>query len=268
MRKAYIFLLAFIAWAFLFWWHYVYNIKQLGATATPTEVMSAPTTTETLPPPVLIGFKPKTYGMIIVGGNEQLLDTILSEQEEGQLLQITGLNTAQEQVGLDFDLGMARAAELKKLLLTRLPEDQIEIYSDIVNDFTYTQDSLVDGIFYEWVDGYTPIVDSDYYLIDHANKRVKTELFETLLTKIADQLKTSGDKVIIRGHTDDSGDKELNFTIALRNAKDIRDIFRAKGVDRQKIETTSRGEEFPIADNTIPSGREANRRIEIEINAE
>lgn len=269
MRKAYFFLIALIAWALLFWWHYVYNIKQLGAASAPetaASTVAAPTPSATSP--TLILFKPKTYGLIIEGGNTALLDSIMSEGAEGQLLQITGLNAPDEQIGLDFDLGEARAAELKKLLLERMPEDQIEIYSDTISNFTYSKDSLIDGIFYEWVDGYQPIESIEapnFYLIDHDNKRIKTELYEDLLSKIAEKLVETGGKVIIRGHTDDHGDKELNFTIALRNAKDIRDVFKAKGVNRSQIETTSRGEESPIADNELPEGKKANRRIEIEI---
>jgi len=271
MRKAYFFLIALIAWALLFWWHYVYNIKQLGPVASEPEpaVATAITPTESSTTTALILFKPKTYGLIIEGGNTTLLDSIMKEGSEGQLLQITGLNAPDEQVGLDFDLGLARAAELKKLLLERLPEDQIEIYSDTISNFTYSKDSLVDGIFYEWVDGYQPMEntndDANYHLVDHDNKRIKTELYEDLFSQIAEKLVATGKKVIIRGHTDNHGDKELNFTIALRNAKDIRDVFKAKGVNRSQIETTSRGEESPIADNELPEGKKANRRIEIEI---
>lgn len=265
MRKAYFFLMLLLAWAFLFWLHYVYNLKQLGATSVPPSSPTVPKIVNTPIAPTLILFKPKTYGLIIKGGNEVLIDSILAEGKEGQLLQITGLNTPDEQVGLDFDLGMARAAELKKLLLNRLPEDRMEIYSDTISNFTYRKDSLIEGLFYEWVDGYAPIEDTNYYLLDHDNKRIKTELFEEVLTKIAEKLVASGNKVIIRGHTDSYGDKELNFTIALRNAKDIRDVFKEKGVDAKQIKTTSDGEKFPIADNTLPSGKKANRRIEIEI---
>ncbi len=268
MRKAYFFLIALIAWAFLFWWHYVYNIKQLGVSTPETAISTTSESTASATVPALILFKPKTYGLIINGGNTAMLDSIISEGAEGQLLQITGLVAPEEQVGLDFDLGWARAAELKKLLLDRLSEDQIEIYSDTISNFTYSRDSLIDGIFYEWVDGYQPVAsieDDNYYLVDHDNKRIKTELYEDLFSKIAEKLIASGKKVIIRGHTDNHGDKELNFTIALRNAKDIRDVLKAKGVSRSQIETTSRGEESPVADNESAEGKKANRRIEIEI---
>ena len=57
----------------------------------------------------------------------------------------------------------------------------------------------------------------------------------------------------------------MNFTIALRNAKDIRDVLKEKGVPKEQIETTSRGEDEPVGDNTTEIGKLDNRRIEIDI---
>ena len=102
-------------------------------------------------------------------------------------------------------------------------------------------------------------------MIDHDTKRVKTEDYQSIIDAVAQRLIDTGGKVLINGHTDSSGEKELNFTIALRNAKDIRDELKAKGVDRKQIGTTSRGEEAPIADNETEQGRKDNRRIELQI---
>lgn len=269
MRKAYIYLLPIILWSILFWVRYVFHIKQLGA-STPKQA-----TTVVIANPVPVSaiesknlqllFKPSTYGLIVNGEYAALIDTILAEDQEGQLLQITGINSPKEQINLDYELGLARAAELKKLLINRLSEDRIEIYSDTSSFLTYTKDSLVEAVFYEWVEGYTPDEPLDYYLVNHPNKRIKTADFEDLFDKLATRLIETGEKIILKGHTDSHGDSELNFTIALRNAKDIRDVLKAKGVPRLQIETTSRGEEEPIGDNTTEIGKLDNRRIEIAI---
>ncbi len=273
MRKAYIYLLPFILWSVFFWWHYVYNIKQLGA-STPKQVTTTAvakpiiTSATSFPKKLQLLFKPSTYGLIVQAGNSALIDSILAKGQDGQLLQITGLNSPAEQMGLDYELGIARAAELKKLLINRLPEDRIEIYSDTSSFLTYTTDSLVEAVFYEWVDGYTPDEELDYYTVNHPNKRIKTEDFEELFDKLATRLIATGEKVILKGHTDSYGDSELNFTIALRNAKDIRDVLKEKGVPREQIETTSRGEDEPVGDNTTDLGKLDNRRIEIDIREE
>jgi len=271
MRKANFFLFLLILWGILFWYHYVYNIKQIGASSNEPDAITVPeaSPTEVSPATSTLFFKPKTYGIILDGGNSQVLSAILAKGGPEKLLQITGLNTIQEQADLDFDLGLARAAELKKLLIDSLSEDRIEIFSDTISNFIYTKDSLVSAVNYEWVD-YYPAEEAyeeptNYFLIDHDTKRVKAEDFEAIIDKVAQRQLDTGGKIIIKGHTDSKGDKELNFTIALRNAKDIRDELKAKGINRKNIETTSRGEESPIADNELEQGRLDNRRIEIEI---
>ncbi len=271
MRKAYLFLIPLIAWVAMFWYHYVYNIQNLGATPT-KPIPTTPIIAESIPSTNIeskslqLLFKPSTYGLIVSEGSTALVDSILAQGQDGQLLQITGFNSPAEQVGLDFELGLARASELKKLLINKLSEDRIEIYTDTSSFLTYSKDSLVEAVFYEWVEGYTPDEPLDYYLVNHPNKRIKTEDFEDLFSKIATRLIETGEKIIIKGHTDSHGDSELNFSIALRNAKDIRDVLKAKGVPKDKIETTSRGEDEPVGDNTTEIGKIDNRRIEISIN--
>ncbi len=267
MRKTYFLLFLLMAWGFLFWYHYVYNIKQIGTSSAEPDTITVPEASpkeiSTTTSPLL--FKPKTYGLILEGANDDVINGILEQGNADQLLQITGFHTLQEQAGLDYDLGHARAMELKKLLLDNLSEDRIEVFSDTISNFKLTEDSLFAGVSYEWVDHYVPNQPTNYFLIDHDTKRVKTELFEAIIEEVAQRLVANGGKVVINGHTDASGDKELNFTIALRNAKDIRDELKAKGVDNKQIETTSRGEESPIADNETEQGRKSNRRIEIQI---
>jgi len=273
MRKAYFFLFLLIAWSFLFWWHYVYNIKQLHTSTVEPDAIIVPEPAPTVISPTTntLLFKPKTYGLILNGGNEAVINSILAEGNPDQLLRITGLNGPEEQEDLDFDLGLARAAELKKLLIDSLSEDRIEIFTDITSNFNLTTDSLFEGVRYEWVDDnsndddYVTEEPTNYFLIDHDTKRVKTEDFQSIIDAVAQRLIDTRGKVIINGHTDSSGEKELNFTIALRNAKDIRDELKAKGVDKKQIETTSRGEEAPTADNKTEQGRKDNRRIELQI---
>ena len=85
------------------------------------------------------------------------------------------------------------------------------------------------------------------------------------LDDLANRLKEENKSVLIRGHTNSNGDKELNFKVGLRRAKKIRDQLLARGVKRSQIETTSQGEDVPIADNKTAEGRRKNTRIEIFI---
>lgn len=73
-------------------------------------------------------------------------------------------------------------------------------------------------------------------------------------------------KVTIIGHTDNIGNGQDNFKIALRKSRQVKWYLTARrGIPRRKVTATSRGEEEPIESNTSKWGRAKNNRIEIII---
>ena len=73
----------------------------------------------------------------------------------------------------------------------------------------------------------------------------------------------------ITGHTDSIGAEKINLNLGLRRAKNAAAYFRELGVKSEIISTT-KGEEMPIAPNTIdgndnPDGRQKNRRVNFKI---
>ena len=266
MRTAYIFLIAFLAWMVLFWFHYTKDIRNATPQLPP---LHAPDTTIASASPAAergIFFRSGSYLPLGIGGQiAEITDSVINAGTANQALQITGLYTPEEQAGLSFDLGLARANVLKKMLEKDISEDRIELFSDTLDHYSFSRDSLIAAIRFDWVDGYVPPQAANFYLLEHDFKRVKSDNFASLLDQIAQRLTGSGEHIIIRGHTDTSGGKELNFKIALRNAKDIRDYLLNKGLKRQQIKTTAQGEEKPVVDNDSPEGRRKNRRIELEI---
>lgn len=73
-------------------------------------------------------------------------------------------------------------------------------------------------------------------------------------------------KVTIIGHTDNIGNSEDNFRIALRKSRQVKWYLTARrGIPRKFITATSRGEEEPIESNNSAWGRKKNNRIEIII---
>lgn len=267
MRIAYLFLLAFASWTVLFWYHYVHNIEQVCAVPNTSVTVITPEPipgNSTLSKPLL--FEAKSFEPILDVSVQEFVENTIFPSNEDQKLQITGFYSPTEQNGLDYDLGLARASELKKILLSELPEDRIEIFTDTISNFILYKNDLIEAVTYEWVDGYEPeTVPADYYLLEHDTKVVKPEDFQALIELIGERLKLSGETIIIRGHTDSNGDDEYNFKIAHRNAKKIRDVLRTLGVNRKNIKTSSQGEDVPVADNETEMGRIENRRIEIEI---
>lgn len=73
-------------------------------------------------------------------------------------------------------------------------------------------------------------------------------------------------KITIIGHTDDFGEEEANNWVGLERAKNVSNYFSKQGINKTIINSTSKGETAPIANNNTKEGRAKNRRIEILIN--
>ncbi len=67
----------------------------------------------------------------------------------------------------------------------------------------------------------------------------------------------------ITGHTDSSGSDQYNQALSLRRASSVRTYLSTQGVAERRTRTVGYGELRPIADNSTPTGRQQNRRVEI-----
>lgn len=112
-------------------------------------------------------------------------------------------------------------------------------------------------------------------LIAYANNKFKTG--KSSLTPngnkyfqhIAKTYANSGKKILIVGHSDDSGNSKINQTLSEQRAKTVGKIFAKNGTNIKNIYYWGAGESWPIADNNKKEGREKNRRVEIiELNDE
>jgi len=70
-------------------------------------------------------------------------------------------------------------------------------------------------------------------------------------------------RVAVVGHADATGDAKRNRSLALARAIEVRNRLIQEGVDPERIEVSSRGEDDPAADNATEYGRARNRRVEI-----
>jgi len=71
--------------------------------------------------------------------------------------------------------------------------------------------------------------------------------------------------IIVTGHTDSIGSAEYNTGLSLLRARSVKDYLLSKGVDSLRLYVEARGETEPIASNKTRSGREINRRFELDI---
>jgi len=72
-------------------------------------------------------------------------------------------------------------------------------------------------------------------------------------------------KVIIRGHTDSSGDEAKNKILSQNRANSVKEALIVYGVSAERLATIGKGSIEPIASNETPDGRAQNRRIEVEL---
>lgn len=70
-------------------------------------------------------------------------------------------------------------------------------------------------------------------------------------------------RVVIIGHTDNTGSDAVNNPLSLERAHSVRDYIVTRGVTSSRVDTAGRGEREPIASNASEAGRAKNRRVEI-----
>jgi OOP family OmpA-OmpF porin len=87
--------------------------------------------------------------------------------------------------------------------------------------------------------------------------------FQPQIESVARILRNEMDyKVILEGHTDSSGYKELNLKLSEQRAKNVAKELIRLGIDESRVITEWFGSEKPVASNKSAEGRAENRRIE------
>ncbi len=90
--------------------------------------------------------------------------------------------------------------------------------------------------------------------------------FSPVLDRFAQTLSSHPETTIrIIGHTDSTGNDQINNPLSFARAGSARDYLTARGVQAGRIAIDGRGSHEPIADNANDQGRARNRRVEIFI---
>ena len=100
-------------------------------------------------------------------------------------------------------------------------------------------------------------------------KRSSTELTEQSIPYLENLLhifKENDVKVIIEGHTDNSGDYKLNVKLSKDRANTIKDYLIKKGIERNRIKIKGYGPSKPRYSNQSEELKRLNRRVELYIN--
>ena len=88
------------------------------------------------------------------------------------------------------------------------------------------------------------------------------------LDQLVEKLKAqpNGAYIEIEGHTDNVGDKDLNYKLGLERAENVkRYLYEHHQVPLHKINVISYGEDKPVAPNNNRQGRAQNRRVVVKV---
>lgn len=95
--------------------------------------------------------------------------------------------------------------------------------------------------------------------------QINSSMYSTL-NAIAITLKEYPKSTVkVVGHTDNTGTLEKNQVLSENRAKSVADYLIAQGVSATRLQVYGVGPRQPVADNTTDSGRQSNRRVELEI---
>ena len=106
------------------------------------------------------------------------------------------------------------------------------------------------------------IADNNQFGVGKSSLNSDAKILYTKLAKTYQNSQTKR-KILIVGHTDDSGASKNNQKLSEARAKTVGQIFAKNGTDIKDIYYWGAGESQPIADNNTNEGRMKNRRVEI-----
>src|SRR5690606_36590441 len=104
-----------------------------------------------------------------------------------------------------------------------------------------------------------------------AGGELSAAALEDLKTILESPQMAEGGAIVLRGHTDSTGDDEANLRVSGRRAEMVRDWLVEQGVAEERITVIALGEQRPIAPNAKldgspdEAGRAANRRVDVAI---
>ncbi len=278
--RAFVVFLLFCVYALFARWYYVCQIKDLCNAEAPVEDIRLQTLQLTEGDSVLLrGFDQFAFDSTNVRprlneNNVAFIDTVADylKQYPDKKLEISGLYRIVEdslEVGFYENIGVARAAEVRKLLMrSGIAENRISL------DYELTQDSLLqEPLTFNILAGtpeefetvqfsFTNMTFSDANFAFDSDAFNPGEPFKLYADSVKTYLALNPEKTLtIIGHTDNVGTDKYNQDLGLRRAKSAREYFKETLGVVSDIKVASAGESRPAATNETEEGRQKNRRV-------
>lgn len=212
-----------------------------------------------------ITFTPNSSIANINKGWEELKNTILSNQDEEQILQIMAPYTKAE--GKKLGVERAKSAYLK--LEADLDSAKIEYEAYLIEIPEESKTKPISGAKFNWLTKNENIEELGdkalIYFPNNSTKKIENENIKNYLSKIVQKIKGTDKKVYLSGHTDNIGNPIKNKTLSKKRAESIKNELIILGLNNDQIIVEGFGDEKPIADNATADGRQKNRRVELQM---
>lgn len=200
----------------------------------------------------------------------------------GRKLNIKGYYSNNEQNNTNSDnLGIARAESIKSYLVNAgIQPGSISTFGQIDDNLTMFNNKVSGGIDFEFAD-HTEINDStlavaqkfndifrslDLYFVSGSADYIKTTDNESFVAEAKEFLNSNPDKkLLITGHTDNTGSADLNMMLSKKRAEHIKNVFINAGIPANQLTTEAKGQSQPKAENQTDAGKAANRRVTIVV---
>lgn len=72
-------------------------------------------------------------------------------------------------------------------------------------------------------------------------------------------------RIVIGGHTDSGDDRDFKLRLSQARAEAIERFFYYAGIPAERMQIVAFGDSQPVASNSSPAGRAANRRITLDV---
>ncbi len=172
-------------------------------------------------------------------------------------------------MGLNDDGEIEQDVESLKAEIEREALEQSEALAEEIEDILLSED-ITSGIDVDFTSQYVQLQMNGALLFD-SGKAVLKDDAKLILDKIGDILVLYPEGLIeVIGHTDNvpisTSQFRDNMDLSYYRARAVMDyLLDNKEIPRERIQTSGRGEDAPIASNETAEGRALNRRVEIRI---
>ena len=261
-----------VLWVIFWWWRYTCPIKQTCCTPATDQAVADTEVVEIEKEddrPILFRWSDQT--LIVNQDIDLVVDSLVQLLNDQDQIEITGLYFRDEENPTPYpNLGIARAAAMRDVFFSKLDTSRIQLKATLADIRGDVRNKMFEALVFRKIINNEFIKEVDdrvlIYFPFNSTKRLENPTITEYLSRVADRVKTTGEKIQLTGHTDSEGTNESNYYLGLWRAGAIRDILvDQKGVPESQVILKSRGELEPLGSNNTFEGRKSNRRVELKL---